>query len=91
MNPEHPSPEKKIQVTVTYTGKNDFQESVAPSTRFGAVKLDAMNGFGLDPAKADEYVLQYGDTDLDDGRPVASLGREDVKLRLMLKSEPTKG
>lgn len=90
MSEKHPP--EKVHVTVTYTGKNDFRETVPPSTTFGTIKVTAMkDGFGLDPAAADEYVLQFDNTDMADAQPVGSLDREDVKLRLMLKSEPHKG
>jgi hypothetical protein len=90
MSQQHHAPEK-VHVTVTYTGKHDFHETIPPSTTFGTVKVSAMKTFGLDRAAADQYVLQYDDTDVADGQPVGSLGREDVKLRLTLKHEPHKG
>ncbi len=82
---------EQVHVTVTYTGKHDFHETIPGQTTFGTIKVDAMKILGLDPAAADQYVLQYKDADVADDKPVNSLHEEHVKLRLMLKSEPHKG
>jgi hypothetical protein len=87
----HHHEHEKVQVTVTYTGKKDFEEAIAGKTTFGQVKLSAMGSFGLDPAAADHYALQFDHADVDDTKAVDSLHREHLKLRLTLSKEPKKG
>jgi|HubBroStandDraft_1064217.scaffolds.fasta_scaffold347473_2 hypothetical protein len=82
---------EKVNVAVTYTGKHDFQEKVAAKTTFEQIKLQAMSSFDIEASAASLYVLQYANTDVADDKVVGSLHHEHIKLRLMLKKEPTKG
>jgi hypothetical protein len=85
------SHDNSINVTVNYTGNEPFREQVRGNPPFHQIKMAAMRAFGLEPAAAGKYVLQYDGTDLDDKRHIDSLGKENVTLVLTLKEEPVKG
>lgn len=80
-----------IKITVEYTGKTPFAEEVQGNPTFHHIKLAAMKAFELEPAAANNYVLQDGGTDLSDQAHVNSLGRSVLMLQLTLKEEPVKG
>lgn len=80
-----------IDLTVEYTGKEPFHETVHGNPTFHELKLRAMRAFGLEPSAASKYVLQYAGTDLDDRRQIDSLGQKHLVLQLTRKHEPVKG
>jgi hypothetical protein len=82
---------EKVHVTVEYTGTEPFSASFPKSTTFHHIELEAMRAFGLEAAAADKYALQFHGADLDDRRPIGSLGQKDVHIQLTLKHEPVKG
>jgi hypothetical protein len=80
-----------IRLTIEYTGKEPFHEEVHGNPTFQELKLKAMKAFDLEQSAANEYVLQFEGTDLDEKRHVDSLCGADVTLQLTLKHEPVKG
>jgi multiple sugar transport system substrate-binding protein len=53
--------------------------------------FEAMKKFELEPSAAENYVLQFQGTDLDDKRHIEVLGQKTLMLVLALKKEPVKG
>lgn len=92
MNKEvKPEAPKKVQITVSYTGQDDYVESFAPEVPVGTVKRKAMHEFGLEASAADKYALQFGGVNLDDHSKLSDLGKHEVKLVLVLKQPQEKG
>lgn len=83
--------EKKVTVTVAYTGQDEYVESFAPEVPIGTIKHKAMHEFKIEESAADKYVLQLNGTNLDDKTKIGDLGKHDVNLDLMLKEPQQKG
>lgn len=79
-----------VQVTVTYVGKEDFKADVPGSEVLRAIKVRAMQHWGLNPGDQGRYVLQVGGADVAESTKVGELGKV-VVLKLMLAEEPAKG
>ena len=91
MNTETNVHQKKIDLTVKYTGHENFHEVVPGAETFHAVKLAAMHKFGIEASAAPKYVLQYDGVDVPENAHVSSLNQEKVELVLTLKKESEKG
>lgn len=85
------SEERKVDLTVDYTGAKPFHEIIHDNPTFHHIKHQALKAFGLEPAAGNKYVLQYEGTDVDEKRHIDSLDKQKVVLLLMLKDEPVKG
>lgn len=83
--------EHAIDITVKYTGKNDFTEQTNGNPPFHEVKLQAMRSFGIELSAAAMYVLQHDGVDLPDDAHLRSLNQRTLTLILTLKHEPPKG
>ncbi len=83
--------DKKIKVTVTYTGHDDYQSDVSQGVPVGTVKQKALHEFGIEESAADKYVLQFASANLDDHTKIGDLGQHEVTLMLLLKKPQEKG
>jgi hypothetical protein len=83
--------DKRIRATVAYTGHDEYEGEFSPDTSVGTVKRKAMNRFGIEESAANNYLLQFEGTNLDDNIKLGDLGRVDVKLVLLLKKPQEKG
>lgn len=83
--------DKKIHVTVSYTGHDDYAEEFAPEVPIGTVKRKAMHKFDLEESAADKYAIQLGGVNLDDKSKLSELGQREVSLVLLLKKPQEKG
>jgi hypothetical protein len=83
--------DKKIQVAVAYTGQDDYFGEFTPEVPIGTVKRKAMHEFGIEESAADNYVLQLAGVNLDDHTKVGDLGKNPLKLTLLLKRPQEKG
>lgn len=83
--------EKKIKATVAYTGHDEYQGDFSPEVPVGTVKRKAMHEFHIEESAADQYVLQFAGTNLDDHTKIGDLRRQEVELVLLLKNPQEKG
>lgn len=83
--------DKKIKVVVTYTGHYDYVGEFSPEVPVGTIKRKAMHQFEIEESAADNYALQFGGANLDEKTKIGDLGRQEVKLVLLLKKPQEKG
>lgn len=80
----------EVNVKVSYVGCDEYFEKI-PIT-IHSLKLKVMKHFNLDPAAADQYVLQLHGADLcDEDRKIEDLNLPCVDLVLHRKKEIVKG
>ena len=82
---------EKIQVVVSYVGKADFTDEFPATADIQSIKVRAMRQFDLDPASADQYVLQFNGGDIADHGKIGSLGVPPIRLELTLRQDVPKG
>ncbi|MFN7138212.1 MAG: hypothetical protein ACK4UN_02615 [Limisphaerales bacterium] len=82
---------KKIVVSVAYTGKDEYAENFASEVPVGTVKRKAMHQFEIEASAAERYVLQLNGVNIDDKTKIGDLGGADIKLTLLLKKPQEKG
>lgn len=51
---EPPGQEKKVTVTVEYTGRDPYVEQFTPEVPVGTIERKALHAFGLEPSAADK-------------------------------------
>lgn len=83
MEPGAPGKNKKVKVSVLYTGQEAYVDEFAPEVPIGMVKRKAMKQFGLEESAAAEYALQYAGADLDDKKKVGDIAGNEVTLTLV--------
>lgn len=83
--------EKKIAVTVAYTGHDSYQGEFAPEVPVGTIKRKAMHQFDIEESAADQYALQFAGANLDEQTKIGDLHRHQVDLVLVLKKPQEKG
>jgi hypothetical protein len=91
MEPGAPGTNKKVKVSVFYTGEEPYVDEFAPEVPIGTVKRKAMKQFGLEERAADEYALQYEGANLDDKRKVGDIAGKEVTLTLVRVRPQEKG
>ena len=90
-NLEKPDHEKKVKVSVAYTGHDVYQDDFSSEVPVGTIKRKAMHKFCIEESAADKYVLQFNGTNLDDKTKIGELDKREVKLTLLLKKPQEKG
>jgi hypothetical protein len=74
-----------VHVSVSSTGRTDFQ-SVFPATATSKqIKLQALAFFGIEPGQADKYGLRYRGGDQLERQRIGKLGLSEVRLTLVRK------
>jgi len=83
--------DKKVKVTVAYTGHDEYAESFAAEVPVGTIKRKSLHTFQIEENAADQYAMQFGGTNIDDKTKIGELGRGEIKLTLVLKKPQEKG
>jgi len=91
MEPGSPGKNKKVKISVSYTGQEAYVDEVAPEVPIGTVKRKAMKQFGLEESATDQYALQYEGANLDDKRKVDDIAGNEVTLTLVRVKPQEKG
>jgi len=91
MEPGAPGKEKKIEVTVVYTGQSPYVDEFAPEGPIGTVKRRAMKQFEIEESAADDYALQFDGVNLGDKQKVGDIATNKVTLTLVRVKPQEKG
>ena len=83
--------DKKLKVTVAYTGHDEYSDSFPPEVPVGTIKRKALHTFQIEESAADQYAIQFGGTNIEDKTKIGELGTGEIKLVLVLKKSQEKG
>lgn len=77
-----------MELRIRYIGKEDFVAPLAPSDNLGALKIKAMDKFGLERSAASHYVIRHEQLNLPDRTTVAEIlprvvGFESIQMWLL--------
>jgi hypothetical protein len=83
----------RIRVTVVFpiTKKGPFGERVMPDTTVGAVRIAAMEHFGVQDDSQFTYVLAHGGVEEDNSRIVKEIAGTKDEVRFTLVKKITQG